>query len=111
MHDGAPAHFSLCARSHLNACYRGHWIGRGGPIAWPPRSPDLNPLDFFLWGYLKSLVYSTAVNDAATLRERIVDACQTIRTTPGILELVRNSMRRRAEACIQAGGGHFKHFM
>ncbi|KAJ4446962.1 hypothetical protein ANN_13664 [Periplaneta americana] len=20
-------------------------IGRGGPIAWPPRSPDLNPLD------------------------------------------------------------------
>ena len=23
------------------------WIGRGGPIPWPPRSPDLSPLDFF----------------------------------------------------------------
>jgi hypothetical protein len=94
---------------HLNARYRGHWIGRGGPIARPPRSPDLNPLDFFLWGYLKS-VYLTAVNDAATLRERIMDACQTIRTMPGILECVRNSTRR-VEACIQAGGGHFEHFM
>ena len=29
------------------------WIGRGGPAAWPPRSPDINPLDFFLWGYVK----------------------------------------------------------
>jgi hypothetical protein len=102
MHDGALAHFSLCAPRHLNARYRGHWIGRGGPIAWPPRSPDLNPLDFFL--------YSTAVNDAATLHERIVDACQTIRTTPGILERFQYSMRRRPEACIQAGGGHFEHF-
>jgi hypothetical protein len=52
MHDGAPAHFSVCAHRNLNAHYRGHWTGRGGPIAWPPRSPDLNLLDFFLWGYL-----------------------------------------------------------
>jgi hypothetical protein len=26
----------------------GRRIGRGGPIAWPPRSPDLTPLDSFL---------------------------------------------------------------
>ena len=25
---------------------------------WPPRSPDLNPCDFYLWGYLKSVVYN-----------------------------------------------------
>ena len=24
---------------------------------WPARSPDLNPLDYFLWGFLKSKVY------------------------------------------------------
>jgi hypothetical protein len=97
MHDGALAHFSLCAPRHLNARYRGHWIGRGGPIVWPPRSPDQNPLDFFLSGYLKSLVYSTAVNDAAS--------------PPGILERVRSSMRRRAEACIQAEAGNVEHFI
>ena len=25
------------------------WIRRAAPIAWPPRSPDLTPFDFFLW--------------------------------------------------------------
>jgi hypothetical protein len=29
------------------------WFGRGGKIAWPPRSPDLTPLDFSVWGYIK----------------------------------------------------------
>ncbi|XP_067203031.1 uncharacterized protein [Linepithema humile] len=32
------------------------WIGRGGPIVWPARSPDLNVLDYFVWGYIKALV-------------------------------------------------------
>ncbi|GBN02190.1 hypothetical protein AVEN_59418-1 [Araneus ventricosus] len=31
-------------------------IGYGGCIEGPPRSPDLNPLDFFLWGYIKQRV-------------------------------------------------------
>jgi hypothetical protein len=53
MDDCAPAHFSLSARRHLNGHYPGRWRGRGEPIAWPPRSPDLNPLDFYLWGHLK----------------------------------------------------------
>jgi hypothetical protein len=56
MHDGAPAHFSLISRRYLNRKFPGRWIGRGGPIAWPLRSSDLNPLDFFLWRHLKSLV-------------------------------------------------------
>jgi hypothetical protein len=28
-----------------------HWIGRGGPFASSPRSPDLHPLQFYLWGH------------------------------------------------------------
>lgn len=46
-HDGAPAHYSALVRDHLNRTFPGQWIGRGGPVRWPPRSPDLNPLDFF----------------------------------------------------------------
>ncbi|GFX82311.1 transposable element Tc3 transposase [Trichonephila clavipes] len=34
-----------------------HLISRFGPVNWPPRSCDLIPLDYFLWGYVKSLVY------------------------------------------------------
>jgi hypothetical protein len=56
MHDATPAHFSLVDHRYLNRKFPGHWIGRGGPIAWPPHSYDLNPLDFYLWNHLKSLV-------------------------------------------------------
>jgi hypothetical protein len=43
------AHFSLAVRDVLNNTYHDGWIGIEGPTAWPPRSPDLNPLDFHLW--------------------------------------------------------------
>ncbi|KAJ4436812.1 hypothetical protein ANN_16944 [Periplaneta americana] len=49
LHDGAPAHFSRTARRYLDRRFPDRRIGRGGPIAWPPCSPDLNPLDFYLW--------------------------------------------------------------
>jgi Transposase. len=111
MHDGAPAHFSLAARQHLNDTFAQRWIGRGGPQPWPARSPDLNPLDYFFWGHLKSLVYATPVVDENDLRNRIVNSCNVIRNTPGILERVRQSMSRRLHACIDSGGSHFEHLI
>jgi hypothetical protein len=44
-HDGAPAHYSRLV-THLNLTFLERWIGRGGHVPWPPRSPDLTPLDF-----------------------------------------------------------------
>lgn len=53
--DGAPAHFAQDVRHYLDAGFR-QWIGRGSrSVAWPPRSPDLTPLAFFLWGYIKNV--------------------------------------------------------
>ena len=45
--DGAPPHNYLSLREHLDITFPNSWIGRNGPIAWPPRSPDLSVLDFF----------------------------------------------------------------
>lgn len=59
MHDGAPAHYAIDVQNWLNRFFPGRWIGRGGPIFWPPRSPDMNILDFFVWGYIKERVYAT----------------------------------------------------
>ena len=39
-----------------------HWIGRGGPEQWPPHSPDPTPMDFFIWGEMKCLVYETPID-------------------------------------------------
>lgn len=111
MHDGAPPHFAVAVREHLNRTFNARWIGRGGPVGWPPRSPDLTPLDYFLWGYLKSLVYATPVDDLDELRQRIEQGCQTIRQIPGILERVRGSFIRRCNACVENDGGHFEHLL
>ncbi|GFU89685.1 transposase-like protein [Trichonephila clavipes] len=69
--DGAPAHFSISVRNHLDATCGERWIGRGGPVHWPPRSPDLSCLDYFFWGQMKSLGYETPVNSAEELVARI----------------------------------------
>ncbi|KAJ4442906.1 hypothetical protein ANN_04500 [Periplaneta americana] len=95
LHDGASAHFSRTARRYLDRRFPDRWIGRGGPIAWPPRSPDLNPLDFYLGGHLKSLVYSSPVPGLESLRNRIVACSEDIRNTPGVWDRVRRSMRHR----------------
>ncbi|EZA53536.1 hypothetical protein X777_07004, partial [Ooceraea biroi] len=50
------------ARNILNEPFPDRWIGRGGRISWPARSPDLTPLDFFLWGHLKNEVYRDIPN-------------------------------------------------
>jgi hypothetical protein len=66
MHDGASAHFSRAVRDVLSNTYHDRWIGRGGLTTWSPRSPDLNPLDFYLWKYLRTRVYAAPVdNDEA----------------------------------------------
>jgi hypothetical protein len=49
MRDGAPAHFSRAVRDVLNNIFHERRIGRGGPATCPSRSPDLNPLEFYLW--------------------------------------------------------------
>ncbi|KAJ4448416.1 hypothetical protein ANN_10432 [Periplaneta americana] len=95
LHDGAPAHFSRTARRYLDRRFPDRWIGRGGPIAWPPRSPDLNPLDIYLWGHLKSLVYSSPVPDLESLRNRIVACSEDIRSTPGVWDRVRRKELRQ----------------
>jgi hypothetical protein len=40
-------HYLEELREYLNTRFPGRWIGRAAPIAWPPRSPDLTPLDLF----------------------------------------------------------------
>jgi hypothetical protein len=49
-----------------------------GPTLWPPRSPDLTPLDFFLGGYLKDSVFVPPVNDLQDLPARILETVATV---------------------------------
>ncbi|GBN28514.1 hypothetical protein AVEN_259045-1 [Araneus ventricosus] len=83
MQDGArphrtPAVFDFLSE-HFNDCvialdYDKH---TGTGIAWSPHSPDFTPCDFFLWGYLKDLVYRRTPQTIGELKQRISTTCET----------------------------------
>jgi len=75
---GAPPHWGLHVRRFLEAAFPNRWIGTDGPTPWPPRSPDITPLDFFIWGYIKDKVFSTPAPDITNLKARITDAFATL---------------------------------
>lgn len=109
-HDGAPAHYARAVRDYLNVTFPLRWIGRGGPVPWPARSPDLTPLDFFFWGCMKDLVYATPPESELDLVARIVAAAHEIREK-GILEEVRNNLSERCNRCIEVNGANFEHLL
>jgi hypothetical protein len=108
-HDGAPAHFSNEVTRFLNDQFPAGWIGRGGPINWPARSPDLNPLDFYLWGHLKAMVYTERVNTIDELKDRILNCALLV--TPRILRRVQQNFVKRMGKCIAEGGNHIEHLL
>lgn len=95
-------------RAYLSRKFGGQWIGRGGSVSWPPRSPDLSPIDFFIWGAMKNIVYQTAVDSAMDLVARISVAAANILEMPLIFQKVWLSMQRRCESCILAHGRQFE---
>ena len=80
------------------------WIGRGGPTAWPARSPDITPRDFFLWGYVKDRVYKTPVNDMDHLKEKIREAVRSV--TPVMLRNTYRELHARLVYLNENNGDH-----
>ncbi len=60
---------------------------------------------------MKSMVYETTVTSDMDLVARIVEAVARVRDTPAHFGRVRESMRRRYEACIMAKGRNFEHIL
>lgn len=113
MHDGATPHFTLNVRNYLNEQYPNRWLGRGNdaPAHWPARSPDMTPMDYFLWGTLKSLVYSRPVDTEDELRRRIQTGIDALRNDDEMLQRVQFNFLRRINLCTHENGGHFEHLL
>ena len=70
--------------------------------AWSPSSPDLNPCDFWAWGYLKSKVYKPMPRNIEDLKQQIVQECNNIPK-----EMVKKTvvtMKARAALVVQSDG-------
>ncbi|KAJ4434499.1 hypothetical protein ANN_23061 [Periplaneta americana] len=87
---------------HVNKTLSFVLIGRGGPVPWPPISPDFTPLDFYLWGHLKAVVYSTPVNNAEELLQRVENACQLISDNNMVFE--RTRAQNQSDSLMAADG-------
>lgn len=107
--DGAPPHYARLVREYLEQIFPNRWIGRRGPIEWPPRSPDLTPLDYFLWGYLKSKIYFNRPENIEALKERIRQEIRSI--TPEMLDNVQQAFVSRLGYCLAANGQQFEHLI
>ena len=108
--DGAPCHYATDVRNFLNENFD-EWIGRRGKTEWPPRSPDLTPCDFSMWGVLKDRVYKTKIRNLDHLKERIEEEFQILSQDHTYLYNATNAVKKRCEAVIQAEGHHFEHLL
>lgn len=107
--DGAPAHYAVLVRRYLDLIFPNRWIGRLGPIPWPPRSPDLTALDFFLWGFLKDRVFRTIPQTIQEMENRIIENCQV--PDAEMFERVRQSFGSRILLCMHEEGKQFEHLL
>lgn len=102
--DGAPPHWARDVRAFLNETFPNRWIGRDSPfIRWPPRSPDLTPMDSFSWGHVKGRLYKgQKFPSLEILMRRIEEEAASI-----TLEMARSTMRNfwdRLLICETRGG-------
>ena len=105
--DGAPPHYHRDVRASLDEKLQGHWIGQRSTFEFPPRSTDLTPPDFYLWGTLKDVVYCKKPATLGNLCAEIRVACAAIPINT--LTQVAQSTARRCNRCLATNGNHFEH--
>jgi hypothetical protein len=76
-------------------------------FSWPPCSPDLNPCDYFLWGYLKDKMFSSAPWTLSEPKERINEICMQV--TRGMLNHIAQNFVLRLQAVREPQKAHIEH--
>ncbi|GFT04359.1 DUF4817 domain-containing protein [Trichonephila clavipes] len=95
-----PVFLTSCGQMKLNSIFM-------VPIA--PRSPDLTPADFWLWGYLKSRVYISGPSSLSELKDAIRREVSSIH--PDMLHSAVVGFITRLECLLPCGGGHVEHIL
>ncbi|GFT82628.1 putative transposable element [Trichonephila clavipes] len=93
--DGETYHTARATIDLLKDTFGDRLISRFRPVNWPPRSCDLTLLDYFLWGYVKSLVYADKPQTLNHLEDNIRRLIADIR--PQMLEKVMENWTPRLD--------------
>lgn len=103
--DSAPAHRA----NETVAMLKRETPAFISPTLWPPNSPDLNPVDYKIWGVLQERVYRERIHDVDHLKRRLVEVWEQF--DQRIIDDAIKQWRQRLHACVRAEGGHFEHTM
>ncbi|GBM41710.1 hypothetical protein AVEN_173115-1 [Araneus ventricosus] len=110
MQDGAALHIATAVKQLLNLHFgNNRIISRHFATAWPPRSPDLNLCDFWLWAYLQDVVYGGQIANLAELKHLITQHIHNI--TIGTLRCDVEHAGFRFQLIGENGGHHIAHFL
>jgi len=101
-HDSAPAHR---ARDTVQLLQQ-ETPEFNAPDLWPPNSPDLNPVDYHVWGITQERVYKTAMRETADLRSASLRLGQAFHR-PSSTKSLTSGLRLRAY--VKAKRRHFEH--
>ena len=97
--DNATCYIANETIQLLHETFPSRIFSRFGDQKWPPRSCDLIPLDFFLWGYLKSNVYINNTTTTCALQEEIKHCINEIQ--PQLCRKVMKNFDERVGMCQQ----------
>ena len=99
MEDGARPHTANVVLDFLYETFnlRFSECHEGGKL-WLPHSPDINPCDFFLWGFLKEKVFQRRQENVAQLRAHIVKLCRALSEESKSCDKCKGSFARACEA-------------
>jgi len=102
--DGAPSH---TARNTLRYLQEAN-VDLIEPTLWPPNSPDLNPVDYAVWGALQQLVYKgRPFKSVDELKEAILESWNQLSQT--FIDRTIKEWRRRLQCVVEQNGGHIEH--
>lgn len=107
--DGATCHTARATLDLIGSRFGERVISQFADNEWPPRSCDLTPLDFFLWGYLKSLVYANVPRTIQDLKANILAAVRTV--SPDLCQKVVQNYGSRIVDCKKHQGAHLANIM
>ena len=105
--DGVPCHYAVVVRNFLNLVFLQSWIGRKCPVAWPPRSCDLTPMDFSEWGIVRDLVFTEPPADIELMKVMLQEAFATF--TPDLCAKICRNVELRVSVCFDQDGNQFEH--
>ena len=104
--DGATCHTSNESIAEIESFFDDRIISKA---LWQPRSPDLSPPDFFLWGALKGKAYANKPRTVQELENNIRREIAAI--SEDVLQATFANMKRRVQPCLDSGGEHFQHLL